>query len=149
VRKLRWNGYLEPLRTRLRRGTVECVVEAGFWIERKRREVVLHGELDLGAAPAIEAWAADLPQYSPVLLDLAPLSFVDVAGAHALAAALRRVHPADVVLAGCRPSARFVLGLAEPVLFGRALSPWEGRALPAPSGPWRTTWDDQPRSMAG
>jgi ABC-type cobalamin transport system ATPase subunit len=95
---------------------VEGVVDEGFWIEWSPPRAVLHGELDLGASAALDGWADGLPPRARVLLDLGPVSFVDVAGAHALAAALRRVCATGVVVVDCRPSARIVLGLVEPAL---------------------------------
>lgn len=63
--------------------------------------VVIHGEIDLGTAPALrEALRSALEdQTGPVVVDLSDVSFMDSTGVHVLADALQRLEAQNRSLA--------------------------------------------------
>ncbi len=78
----------------------------------------LKGELDLATTPAICGRVSQVAQDPKrvVILDLAELSFVDIAGARALRVAIRDLRAAGHILAivGARRNVAFVLDFVGP-----------------------------------
>jgi anti-anti-sigma regulatory factor len=88
--------------------------------------IALHGQLDIASASRLGGMAEYARQAPTLSVDLSPLSFVDVAGARALASVLRSSGIRATHVTAARPVVALVLRTVAPELFasptGRAES---------------------------
>jgi anti-anti-sigma factor len=84
------------------------------------------GELDICSAQHLTEILLEVARLPPerLVLDLSGVAFLDVAGARAIAALDRAVHPeCAVIIRGMRPAARRVFALTGQLALGRLTRP--------------------------
>lgn len=112
---------------------MKAQIDPPFGVSRDVRDgfvrVVVHGDLDLFAAPLLEGELASVERGSdPIVIDLSDLSFLDASGLRPLVGAWSRASAGgrQFTVIRCRPSVRRVFELT-------GLTGMLGEAVPTPS----------------